>query len=346
MYQTNPAYDPKYAYGNLYTQFLLDCERNILFILFQREEYELSLAKLNESPPEEQNITHELSSNILKNKLRSLDQMLHFIYANPNQALERSYQMIAASITAKNGHDVETSITKRLDEKTGGPPNYRTPQSEGSAFGRLSASLSRDFKPITTTSIPSIRIYEHQKIGLAPIEYRFGTQAQINVGSAEINPLFTAWLDLQKDKKNPQRITHIYFNNLALTSKDMALKRECELSSTLHALTNDNLAVITLPSYMSLMNTKTLTDDNEILGEDYELAKKKMLQVTMGIDNKPIEDFYMNSRIKKLLYGTDNEEKHNTQMEQNILEDLIEKSFKFMGVSPIKKVSLSKLSSW
>ena len=29
-------------------------------------------------------------------------------------------------------------------------------------------------------------------------------------------------------------------------------------------------------------------------------------------------------------------------MEQNILEDLIEKSFKFMGVSPIKKVSLSK----
>ena len=156
LYQTNPAYDPKYAYGNLYTQFLLDCERNILFILFQREEYELSLAKLNESPPEEQNITHELSSNILKNKLRSLDQMLHFIYANPNQALERSYQMIAASITAKNGHDVETSITKRLDEKTGGPPNYRTPQSEGSAFGRLSASLSRDFKPITTTSIPSI----------------------------------------------------------------------------------------------------------------------------------------------------------------------------------------------
>lgn len=343
LYQSHAAYDPEYAYGNLYTRFLLDCERNILFILFQREEYELLLQKLNEaSIREKENITHQLNVNIIKNKLRSLQQMLHFIYANPNQALERSFQMIASSITAKNGHEVESIVTKRLDEKSGGPRNDRTPQSEGSAMGRLTASLSRDFKPITTTSIPSIRTYEHQKAGLSPIEYRFGTQAQINVGSPEINPLFTTWLDLQKDQKHPERITHIYFNNLALTNTAMSLKRECELSSTLHALTNENLAVITLPSYMSLMNVKTLTNDNETLGDDYAVAKKKMLQVATGIDDKPVEDFYMSERIKRLLYGVQPDGKHDIQRENETLDDLLEKSFKSMGVSPLKKVSLSK----
>ena len=343
LYQKHPAYLPEYAYGNLYTKFLLDCEKHISFIIQKKQEYDTLLEKLHQSVPDEKHsINCQITLEMTRNKKQSLIQMLHYIYANPNEALERSYAMIAAviALSSKNGSKIEHLVTKRLDEKAGGPNNHTTPQSEGSVLGRLSASLSRDYKPLTTTSIPSIRVYQHQQTGLSPIEYRFGTQGQINLGKAEVNPIFSIWLDLQKNLSEPNRITHIYFNNLTLTSPDLSMKRECELSFALHALNIPNLAVITLPAYMSLMNTKTLINYNLAMGHDYLTAKNKMLQVATGVDGKPIEDFYINNNLKSQLYGPG--DPYDKEMEQHILVKLLENSFKIMGARHLKKISLSQ----
>lgn len=357
LYLTNPEYHPDYPYGNLYTQFLLECEAQIAFItqqknnyLFKIKHHKTELQKLKTEPlgnSETQENRQNQIENCKKEKqqaktnYKSIIQMLHLILANPNKALERSYQMVKKVIeaTSQTSNHIESTITARLNEKTGGPKNDITPQMAGSLMQRISCALSSEYKPTTTTSTPSVREYQHQKTGWSPKEYRFGTQGQYHQGVAEVSPLFKAWLMQQKGKRSP--IAHIYFNSLPYTSeRNHAERRERNLTLALHELPDENLAVITLPSDMDLLKVSGLTQHHTEDSNDYETVKNKMLQIAIGIDNKPIEDFYINDRVKKLLYGEG--VPYNKENEKKIADALLVKSFKVMGIDTSKKISLPR----
>lgn len=206
-YTLNEKNEPV-AYGELYTQTLQELESNI-------EQIKQCKAGLATD-------THPNS----KVFFAIINAVIDSIYLNPNQALERTTNMIASTLEqSHHTSTAENNVRKRMlgildmDESAiqhlgkyigyfiGSNRNPTTPQQEGSATGRLQGMYGQ-FKPQFTTSLPSIRRYQyiqeyytprselggksyHELLGRKyyfPIELRFGTQAQFYYQDIVQNP--------------------------------------------------------------------------------------------------------------------------------------------------------------
>ncbi len=162
------AYDAKQDYGKLYTQFLLHMEENV--VTYQKQAW--------------------------------FPALIHAIYHNENHALERTHDMLTdvLATTSHTSSEVESKVTQRLGlAASWSAPS--APQFQGGPIGRVLSNISGDFKPQTTTSLACVRRYNFPNDG-APTEYRMGTQAQRHNREVRVNPLFEAWLDVQKTTRD------------------------------------------------------------------------------------------------------------------------------------------------
>ncbi|MCX7120513.1 MAG: hypothetical protein NTZ67_01855 [Gammaproteobacteria bacterium] len=203
-------YDHEMAYGDFYTLFINALERDCENKLFEKNEM--------------------------------LTQIVRAAYLNDNKALERAAIMNARTIenvvhTEKKG--AEKKITKNLN-KGEKKVNEITPQDTNFAKNKLKSiavnivveatkdkprsklgELSRhfaksgkyDFKPMSTTSLVSIRKYTNTHFGEA-VELRKGTQAQYHQGKPRVAPTYLRKVNDNKDVNNPDKITDLYINNL------------------------------------------------------------------------------------------------------------------------------------
>lgn len=289
-------------------------------------------------------------------KLKQMDAFIDSVYTNENKALDRSHKMVRAVLdTAKHTNSgIEKAVRRRL---LGYPnsdflaqlnyllrfsgKNKMTPQEAGSDTARLKAMLAKDFKPQSTTSLASVRTYEHQTTpdprGPTPKEIRFGTQGQYHEGEARVNPNFENWLDVQRRRaldRGKTGITHIYFNNLGYDRTGYEGERERNLSLRLHNLEahQANLAVITLPADKGLMDVKLIKDNEKNI--DISAARKRMFDIASGNSQEAIKDFVISPKVKALLYADESE--------AVVLNRLLDKSFRAMGFDPAKPQQLSK----
>lgn len=330
------AYNPRYAYGDLYTRFILDLEDNLANI----KKYIENEARKEDSNPQRIELLTALYTNGIK-----------IIYANPNLGLERSGKMVEDILesTLHTESVVEKSVTKRMKRGSGvfsSSINKTTPQQEGSGMGRFSAMVSSDFKPQSTTSMASIRVYDYKLDQYGrhrtdlPLEYRFGTQGQYHGGNPRVSPLFKGFLEVQKKDReaNPPigpttRITHIYFNNLGLDRSGYEGNREKRLTEQLHQLErdHDNVAVITLPADKGLMDKHLIEDHRKII--QAKDAFKDMVNIANGTSDRNVKDFYISDDIKKLLYGVDRDTGgYDKDNEEIVLHRLLVDSFKKLGL--------------
>lgn len=317
-FQRYPNYIEQYAYGDMYTNFLLNLESTLTSI--------------------QEKLT-----------LRVLDNIIEAIYSNPNQALERAAKMIEEDISDvmdTSGH-IEVVIRNRLNgisrkkriERFESIPkqiNKTTPQAQGSLWGRFKSLTAKNFKPSTLTSMSTIRHYDfHRTLPNHPIEHRFGTQGEYHNGKARINPLFTAWLKTQKRKFSNDAITHVYINNLGLDrSFSFEGKREKRLTNQLHALEkqHNNIAVITLPADEGFLNRYIYKQHSRVLNAKEAFAS--MLAVASGEKKYFIRDFYVSADVKKKLYGESlNGNGWDKESEKNKLNELLNKSFNALNIS-------------
>jgi len=312
----------------------------------------------------------------LENMLLSMDTIINSVYANPNKALERSAKMIEEIMengTSHTSSDIESTVRSRLmgksstlsgkfSDKFNYLTSYRdinktTPQREGSNTGRLTAMISSTFKPQTTTSLASVRTYEYQEDQNLPKEFRFGTQGQFHDKEARVSPLFNSWLKVQdrQRKLNPPdedeqktRISHIYFNNLGLDRSGYEGNREKSLTLQLHELEHghDNIAVITLPADKGLMDKNLLEDHSPSI--EIDVANRRMLNIALGRpsepDPDPVKDFHISDDIKILLYG-EGEPKYNLQNEEEIINNLLHRSFEKLGYDEKQYLSPAEMQA-
>src|SRR3990167_8516775 len=162
-----------------------------------------------------------------------VDDIVHATYFNENKALERAAAMTNDIITTEN--QVEKKITRDLN-KDQQKVNKLTPQNadaarfklaqmivsmginatkETSKAGRFFRKLAKagkyDFKPMSTTSMVSVRKYN---MSSGPTELRSGTQAQYHECRPRVNPIFKRLLKTLENKEDPEKITYVYINNL------------------------------------------------------------------------------------------------------------------------------------
>ncbi|WP_454780735.1 hypothetical protein [Legionella sp. WA2022007384] len=215
----------------------------------------------------------------LKEETRALDEFILSLYANDNHILKDTFENIREITLQQNpsSSGIEKSISHHVSDKET-PINQKSssPAYEGSAVGRFTAMMSKDYKPQHGTSLSTIRHYRSNVNG--PIEYRFGTQGQRHQGEARVSPLFERFLKIEAEreqervelakqqraerlnaKKQTQeeiglgniveqrdnddveeidedRITHIYFNLLGRDRKGLEGSKEKALTEQLEAL--------------------------------------------------------------------------------------------------------------
>ena len=274
--RANVDFDNHEEYGKLYTLFLRHMEDNI-------------------------------DSNKKYQDQDDFDNVIAAIYANPNLALQCSYDMTEGVLDAVSSTSgaVESKVTRRLGSWNGFTASFRlfnwwseTPQYQGSLVARFIGTFSRNYKP-QAASLASIRSAAKE----TPTEYRMGTQAQRHDGKARVSPLFEAWLRVQANNAEEGQITHVYFNNLGYDRKDQEGKKEKALSHALHNLENShqNIAVITLPADKHLMNRNLLHSSGTITRQD---AVENILRSP---------DFHMSKKLENSLFPTpdDDEIRHN-----------------------------------
>jgi hypothetical protein len=251
--------------------------------------------------------------------------------------------------------------------------NQTTPQNEETLIERGIGLINPSFKPLKKTSIPSIREYEYKKnIKLQPLfaeideneedgpennasyplECRMGTQGEYHHGDPRVSPIFEAWLRVQKRKREAKgkregqtRITHIYFNNLALDRESYEGKREAGLTLKLHELekSHDNVvAVITLPADHGLMDQHFFEHHQKTIGP--EDAFNKMLNIAEGSSKEKVKDFYISEDIKKLLYGNKGKS-YDKDCESRELARLLNLSFQKLGLADSKELSEAELQA-
>ncbi len=140
--RASKSFNPTYPYGDLYTQFLEEVESYI-----------------------EQRL--QANGGILPES-EGVDELLESIFQNDNPALEYAAKVIASTLERHKNADMEKAIEHEL-KSVGKPINKITPSYTGSALGRLRAMFSDNFKPMQTTSLPSIRRYAYQQPSGQPI---------------------------------------------------------------------------------------------------------------------------------------------------------------------------------
>ena len=302
----NYLYNPDISYANLYSCFLLTLEENASDLKKYFEDIE------------------------------SYKKWFNLIYANPNDILFKTFELFKDKLAQRSLVDarpekmVSTALDAFVDSKT---THMFTPKAMGSLIGRFIALCSSNFKPMITTSIPSIRNYnytiQHPEY---PQELRFGTQAQRHENEVRVSPLFNEWLRIHQ---NEDKIEHVYFNLLGADRTDFEGNKEKAMTQALADLEqqHDMIAVITLPADKGLMAAKDYQkNQNTIPAKN---AFEEMIQIVLGTSTLPIKDFYVSDKIKSKLYEVGKEE--------DKVKELLEMSFKKMGVvPPYSDINLSK----
>ena len=267
-------YDPHYAYGNLYTGFSLAFEEKIEQLL-------------------------------LKNDIKELDKfknLLNAIYANQNQALERSVAVVRDAITTKlhTSNQFKKAMHKLLTHK--GSRNIITPMDVDSTQSTIKKYFAYSVKPQSQTSLPSIRRYQWQG-EQEPKEYRFGTQGQYHRFSERINPVYTAWTKVNDN----QNIYHLYINNLPIRAKFYKFKLETRLTKELHAFEAKypHMPVITLPARGGSLSSDKLVKHKALT--EYRLKGRLLNVISIVTDPKVGEknDFKMSDAVRKKVFGED-----------------------------------------
>ncbi len=196
--------------------------------------------------------------------------------------------------------------------------------------------LSSNFKPQHTTSLATVRHYTYTDeplLSQSVRELRFGTQGQRHDGQPRIAPLFKQYLRVQS-LNTPEKITHIYFNNLGRDlisgGSERILqerKKESELTSQLEMLEKDfaNVAVITLPAEKGILSKNGYRNSKKKY--KYEDVRTDFLNIALenGQSQTKPKDFYISQSIRKQLFGDKDKEKMQ-------LEALIDSSFEAVGI--------------
>ncbi|TNF69926.1 MAG: hypothetical protein EP298_00980 [Gammaproteobacteria bacterium] len=319
--KSSKIYDEKIPYGNLYSDFLAQLQEVI--------------SKLHK---EEIDPSSEISD-LAKKQLGLLRPLVHALYFNRNLALEYTELVIDTAVkNTKNITETEEAVAKLLSRSVlKSPINETSPEKQGSKFGRAKAHFADDFKPMLTTSIPQIRLYDY-KTGLAlPLEFRFGTQGERDDGNSRYNPLFKEFVHYQKSHAaelgrdlKAQPITHVYFNNLKYTGGGSERDKERALSLKLHELEDecDNLAVISIPADGNFLDKKFLTS---VQAGQTNVIAQRMLDIVANNGY----DFFISDRIKALLYGQskDGLSAYDKNAETLVLNALLDKSLKTLGLA-------------
>gem|GEM_PF-6472559 len=301
------TFDEKTNYAQLYTSFVAFVDNNI----------ELFDTKSTEREDE----------------IQILDEFISSVYKNESGILEATFENIKDLPT--NHKPTSSKLEKKISSYVADGSFSRAhrltlaPTDIGSIYLRMDAMLSPEFKPQYTTSLPTIRSKSEKRI-----EYRFGTQGQRDDGNVQVSPLFKRWIETQADVDNPDKITHIYFNNLARNrdNNDYEGNLEVDLTYALHELEekHSNIAVITLPADKGFMDAHDYTKTEEVLNG------KEVFEefVNIPLLNLGKNDFYISHKIESLLYS-DNDKKEKK------IRQLLTNSFTKFNIDKNKKISHS-----
>lgn len=320
------AYDPGFAYADLYTAFFDYIEENI--------------HRLDSAPVDE------------------LDAFIVSLYDNDNGNLENTFAKI------KHIPDMQTPSSPPLKHSikaflTAGEKEQLNTQSispvhADSAQQRFKSVHSREFKPQHTTSIATVRHYAYQQEG-GVRELRFGTQGQRHReteefslhGRLRVSPLFECFLGVLEKRNKDSGISHIYFNNLGRDADTNERRKESELTAQLHDLENRHrsVAVITLPADKGLMNEGDYTKTEE--NHDLDAVKEELLQIAAQEEGgrQSVKDFYISQKIRERLFtGADGS--YSPAAEKAKLEELLENSCQAMGISGGNISSARRQALW
>lgn len=357
-------FDENFPYGELYSSFLTKFQNEVSRIN-QDQKTRLENIRLNK---QKRNTTSEMEF------LKDIDKIIFLIYANPNHALQRAAEFAKSAVEENMLHDITSEASNAIFEKSKGmsksddftskitknyayyasmfSTNTGTSIEQEHYITRVKSTyLDSTYQPMLLSNIPSIIEYAHSKNKINfKTEYRFSTQGEIINGEFRVNPMFIAWLaaiDRQSriisNENDKQKISHIYFNNLALDRTDHEGIRERNLTLQLHKIedTHKNAAIITLPADKGFFGHDML-DVNKKPGtlSIKDFTDKVMLNVTSGSDLKEagdsnnIRDFYISNDIKLLLYGQSKQyDDYNKQYEQEIMLDLFISSVNKLGLA-------------
>ncbi|QMT60284.1 hypothetical protein [Legionella sp. PC997] len=298
-------YDSSYPYADLYTEFFDYLEDNIKNIfdkpraalLLDRERLAVYLETIRVDPkylPYSLQKAYVGNMGVLpsikpigdlkekakriEDEIDALDEFIFSLYANDNHILEDTFGNIREITLKQNpsSSSIEKSISNYVSDKET-PINKKShsPAYEGSAVGRVTAMMAKEYHPQHGTSLSTIRHYRYNVNG--PIEYRFGTQGQRHEGKVRISPLFKRFLKIEAEREEARveqakkerearlnatgkqapnqaegtnaleksadhgeidedRITHIYFNLLGRDRTGLEGTKEKELTQKLEAL--------------------------------------------------------------------------------------------------------------
>jgi hypothetical protein len=299
-----PDYDPQFAYGDLYKTFFEALEPII------EKQYKVLESSLGSS----------------------WDEFIDVFFSNDNDCLNQTYKAIAPILNEKevSYKKVKEDIATLISDDDNQSSNNFSPSYVNSPKARFIATTAGDYKPHHTTSLVSIRRYNHSS-DLGFIEYRMGTQGQRHLDKARVNPLFEHWLEVQEKKYPSRKIIHLYINNLGLDRDDLEGLKEQELSLKLHELEKNHtqLAVITLPADKELMDVTMLT--KRYFSPYSSIMNEFFLLASQDSKYRGVRDFYISPAIKQLLYKNQNESGTCTENEAIILKTLLSNSFKALG---------------
>jgi hypothetical protein len=315
------TYHPNSIYGDVYQDLISFLEDNLTRLISD-------LKKNNQK-------------SFVNSLMKEINEFIISLYDNDNNILEHTFshiKHIPLNHRPVSGH-IEKSVSDLLSDRQRDPKHrFKSPAEANSNASRFQSIVSPNFKPQQETNIPTRRKYRYS--ANYPItEIRIGTQGQRNKGDVRINPLFELFLTAQRTRFGENKITHVYFNNLALDRfpPDIQGLQERQLSLKLHALENHhkNIAVITLPADEGLMNKEDYTCIHSKLSYD------EVYDQFLGIASQDAKfageknDFYISPIIRKHLFGTKANEIYQ-------LQQLLNQSFAVMGIQAGQPLSYAQ----
>lgn len=280
----------------------------------------------------------------LLDKLKNDHDFQNFIisiYENDNDVLKQTYNVIKKEITEHRVSDPELQrvlkdSVKPLDHSD---KHTYTPKGAESKYSRFMSLVGSDFKPMLTTSIPTVVKFNYTEANQSPIkQLRFGTQAQRSNGTVRNAPLFEAYLTAKQYKNSSpdgvkeKTYDHVYFNLLGLDRHDFQGKKEKQLTEQLHLLENEhtNIAVITLPADEALMEKSAylktkITEDAQTTQQIFD----EFRQICLGTSNLACKDFKMSDQVRK-----------DANLDLSHINELLSNAFHEMGThDPNAKLS-------
>lgn len=332
-------YDPKFAYGDLYTEFMRDLEANIHY-------------DANNTFQGYYRNTGEDKKTPLENDFNNL---VEHVYRNKNQALNRTYDVIRDAIeeATRTKDSIKSKVSSRLDG-SGSKVNELSPSDRETWHQRgrdtfvrpkgIGSLYDSRVDPQNTTSLiseigPDFFSYLE---GDGPIHLRMGTQAQFLRGEVRVAPLMHRYLEIQATKDPNKKITHVYFNDLGLDRDDFEGINERNMSQALTGLEarHPNVAVIILPS------DKGLLSHDEVHKTDATLVKdavfNDLLAIAEGTGDTtryPVQDFFISEKVRKLLFNNLGDEDLNTVNQKTELTRLLNESFEALRLDGKENIS-------